>query len=751
MLINLLLAVPFNDDYKKIPEIKRQLTLSEFFEECFLKPAEDEYLEVCLSSSDAQNEIVSFDQEILKEDIQRNLKEQADEMEDLEAWIISQQPDLYCFLGDAGAGKSTFLHYLKYKYESENIIFDIIDIQKATEEIKILNRVIKVPEFHSLYAKSVAALIKHIVDSLFVYNGDVIDTEASVCAIYKVKKEFNDAFGNKFPRYEIEEFFNFSYVEENSFQICKEIANYLYNYLIGLFDSIEIKEVFSIVMEIYVYFLLCKDKKCHHIVAFDNFERFIGVQEIYNKQLTEFVIALRSIQNNITNNNKHLLYKYQLIICMRHTSIRMFTSEQVTEFMPHKVDINQWFEPSSVIKKKINWLGNHGFDIEGIKHIPAILEDMGECGNSLRGLHFKISMLFNYNKRIIVTFLINVLRPGNLIRHQAKYIEKYDYFWNHDSRLPKSLSKFAARSIIYRMLLDRLRDDDFFRYIMVQEEKEKGSRKVEERRINSSRNRLGFARKILTILFNYDCTHRRAPYYMKLSDLIIQLFPDNDNPLTMLFDNNNRDILDNVVQILFYMNYYSPKERNWLQFVDIQYDIDDINEASNSVVIDSNFKLMKLICENYDDINLRITNAGKAYLYFVVYHFEYFACRNISSNGYNMPPLLDAIPTIDEINKYIPENLACIRIIKNVQKDALSCIERMNQDGNIIYFINNGRRILHSQRIINSHIGYLDNFVQCIKCFYAEELKQKNDQSKKIMDIIDIIISIRDNYRLDLY
>lgn len=752
MIINLLLAVPFNDDYKIAPEIKKQLTAHEFFEECFLKPAYDEYLDASLNNNDDQDDIISFDQDILKRDIRKNLEQQADEMEELEAWIISRQPDLYCLLGDAGAGKSTFLHYLEYKYKLKKVKFEIVDIQKATEDIKVLNYIIEVPEFYSLYAKSVAILIKHIIDSILIGDENVVDTRSSVAIINEVKKKFCEMFVDKFPRNEVEKFFDFPNCDpQEAFKSCRKFAEHIYDYMKNLLNNLDIKTVFSILLEVYISLLICKDKKYHYIIAFDNFERFIGEQEIYNKELTEFVDKLRGIQKSIANNNKHLLYHYQIMISMRHTSVRMFTSEQVTEFMPHIVDINQWFEPSSIIKKKIQWLEKHDVEMDGIKHIPTILHDMGGGGNALRGLHFKISMLFNYNKRVIVTFLVNTLYSNRFAKYQMLYVKKYDYFWNKENKLSKSLSKFAARSIIYRMILDRLRDDGFFQYIMVQEEKREASNsQVEKSRMIHSRNRLGFARKILTLLLNYDnlCQPEKVPSYMKLSELFKQLFPSAENPLTMLFDDNNKEVLDNVVQILFYMNYYSPRKKNWLQFIDIQYDISGVYSVLDRISIDDSSKLMELLRENLQNINIRITNAGKAYLYFVVYHFEYFACRNINAREDSLHPLLYTIPTLEEIKMSKPEDLDCIYIMQNVQRDALSCIEKMKADENIIYLIADGKQKVHSERIINSHRGYLDNFIQCIKSFYEEEMGVGDEQSEKINDLINAIIRIRDGYNV---
>ncbi len=729
-IIELLLSVPFNDDYKTIPEIRKQLTTEEFFTKCFVKPANDIYLENSLKNNGDASELSVFEKEILKEDIRKLLTEQSDEIEALYAWIESHQPDLYCFLGDAGTGKSTFLHYLKYIKQSENTEIEIIDIQKVTQEIKILNQIFQLPEFRSLYAKSSAALIKYIIDEIFICNEDenkTINISLSVHTISKLKNIYLGIFENLFPRKEVEDFFDIPDIQTKDLSMsCKIYGNYFFNYFTKLFDSMPIKNAFSILLEIYIHLLICKGDKKHHIIAFDNFERFIGVQEIHNKQLTDFVSDLRAIQNNISNNNMYLLYRFQLIICMRHASVRLFTSEQVTEFMPHTVDINQWFDPSSVLKNKIDWLKKHGVDIAGIRHLPAILEDMGECNNTLRGLHFKINMLFNYNKRVIVTFLVNILRPKEFEINKCKYINDYDYYWNTNNDIPKNLSKFAARSIIYRQVLDMLRDDNFFKCIIVQEDKNsKKNNTVTGNSSTNSKKRLGFARKILTLLYTYDTTRvqRENTKYMKLSDLFNGLFPNAENPLKMLFDINNSSTLNNIVQILFYMNYYNPKEKNWLQFIDIQLDIGD--NISETLAIDDYIKLKKLILNNYDKINIRITNAGKAYMYFVVYHFEYFACRSIDEKGSELPPLLCTIPTVEEIDNLPTENIFCISIIKKVQTAALLCISKMNEDENALDFYNDGMYISHSQRIVNSHRGYLDNFIDCIKHKYIEDLNWK--------------------------
>lgn len=763
-IINLLLAVPFNEDYKIPPDIRNKLTVDTFFERCFVYPADDKYLEKSLNEGGDLEETGSFEVDILKEEVRKNLDKQMDEINELHAWIKSRQPDLYCFLGDAGAGKSTYLQYLKYRYERENVSFEIIDIQEATQDVKMLNLIVSIPEFHSLYAKSSAAILKQIADSLFVYvdeNAEFIDSSASCAILETVSREFAENIMRVFPREEIEDLFTFpDCTGMTSLEACRQYAKHLANCVRNLFKDLDIKEVFSILVEAYIYLLVCKDSAKDYIISFDNFERFIGLQEIFNSQLTDFVVSLRMLQKNITNNSAYLKHRCQLLICMRHTSVRMFTSEQVTEFMPHTVNIDNWFEPSSMIKKKILWLKEQGVDTKGIKHIPTVLEDMGECGNILRGLHFKISMLFNYNKRVIVTFLVKVLHPEKYANRQMQYIDKYDYFWNRETKIMRRQAKFAARSIIFRLVLNKLHDDGFFKYIMVEEEKQnkKSSTSIQSRRINS-RGRLSLARKILTLLYNYDIGRPQQEdiQYMRLCELLSQLYPNIDNPLEMLLDVNNETVFKNIAQILFHMNYYNPREENWLQFIDIQYNVSIEKDLEGRISIKNTTDLQNLIRTHYHDINLRITNAGKAYLHFVIYHFEFFSCRATYDQSNITPPLLCMVPTIEQIKNSDIQNLPCISIIERIKEQALSCISIINQDENPITFLSNGNSISHSQRIVNSHRGYLDNFVACIKSLYAEELKRESEirepeseemeHENGVTDLINEITRIRSEYR----
>ena len=307
--------------------------------------------------------------------------------------------------------------------------------------------------------------------------------------------------------------------------------------------------------------------------------------------------------------------------------------------------------------------------------------------------------------------------------------------------LPTSLSKFAARSIIYRLVLNALRKDGFFANIVVQRE--------ESENTNIPFTGSGYARKILTILHEQTLTNKNE--YIELKHLINKLFPTSKSACKTFLDENNEVNLIKISKVLYYMNYYDGRNSNWLQFVDIQYTETD----KNILKVNSPEELKILIKNNFNNIKIKITNAGRAYLFFVVYYFEYFACKSIGFKVHaeyfgdiDMPPLLCAIPSLDDITNKDIESLTCVKILKVVSKEAQKCISNMDEDINnqqiLFKYKPNSKKLKHKERIINSHRGSIDNFVNCLAHIYG----QGDNTPKKVKQLIEEIVNIRELYKL---
>lgn len=743
LITNQLLYVPFNHDYSVDSHIKELLSEKEFFEQCFFMPDFDKEIQELMSGS--LDEVQAFEIDLTKEELLDKYEKLKEEKGVFYEWINNNNNDIYCIKGDAGTGKSTFLHYLQYIFNIENrdIQWSIVDIQKSNNTINILKYPIDIPEFNSLYCKAISSIIEVLYEELYFIDATGrVDYRKTYKKFVDILEKYSLLFTGYYPRKEVGYFYENILPEvmnyNNEDAACIKVAEKIADYFIELFNQYANKYriIFSICLELYLCFLRCSNPDVRHMVAFDNFERFIGTDEIYSGQLTEFVTELRHSQNSIADNLKVLSKYYQILIFMRNTSTRMFTPLQIADLFPHFLDLSEWFQTSKIIKKKVEWYNKNNIAINEAERLLAILSDLGPCEGIYRGLRSKINMLFNNNKRVIIKFLTKVLERSI----NQEYLKIYDLFANNDYNIRGDCARFAARVIIFRLILNELRSDGFFKHIIVQKN-------------NKENKSLGYARKILTILYDYKLQNNDS--YMGFTDIIRRLYPNESNPENLYFNCNNIGKRQIISYILFYMNYYDGRTNNWLQFIDIQYNINQITQ----VRISSPEELNKIIDNYFENIKIRITSSGIAYLYFIVYSFEYFSCKSIHVDKKihdfgtaDIPPLLCVIPSKNEIMHKKTEELLCIKAMRIVFSEASDCIKKMEEDSNSISF----RKSLgeayksHTSRIINSHRGYIDNFVFCMREIYKKELNNDEKFQNKFDCFVKRIEKIRDGYSLYL-
>lgn len=379
--INKILYVPFNEDYSVDTNIQKILTEEEFFEECFYMPDFEEEIKELVEKT--EEEINAFEIDLTKEELLEKYQQNKREKEAFFNWIENNQNDIYCVKGDAGIGKTTFVHYLEYVYRNTLTEWDIIDMTKSIEAVKILNNKLSIPRFNNIFYKSVSVIIKKLVDGLIEsWDDGKIDYEKSSGNIEQIMNNYSQ-FEGYYPITFVNDFFegikvigkknmdDKTYVENCS----KFIFDYFDDYLKS--NKREKDEVISNILELYVYYVCCKNITKKYFLAFDNLEKFIGTDEIYDKQLISFVSKIRHIQKTVSENNVKLASKFQIAIFMRNTSTRMFTPQQIAEIFPHIVELSEWFQSAKVIQKKIEWYRTKGIDVDEAERLLDIINDIG--------------------------------------------------------------------------------------------------------------------------------------------------------------------------------------------------------------------------------------------------------------------------------------------------------------------------------------------------------------------------------------
>lgn len=735
-MANILLYVPFNQEYPVTAQIQDTLTLDEFYapDGCYYDPEFDKEIQNINNLSDEQ--LADLDYPLNRESVINMLEEQRDAEKSLVTWIKSSGTGVYCVAGDAGTGKSTFLHHLEH--EHSEFAWEFIDIQRSVETIKIMDQDFSFNRFATLRDKLLSSIIYQMVDSLFVKNSDhTYDYKKTKKNIKKLVSFFYDFCSKFHPNSTIRKLYEeLNNVRQMSkIKYCTQCAKAFRNYFAFLCNSARQKIVFKSVIEQYFIFLLYHDLQKKHIIVFDNLERYIGTDEIFNDQIVEFFRQLRLIRDNYSRqsdrDNKqttNFAKRFQFIVAMRKTSVRMFTPQQNADFIAHKVDLSDWFSIDKIIEKKIRWYKRHIKLLEDkndpilFSHLQYILADQGRAGNVLRGLRLKLNLLFNNDKRLIVDFLISTLKTSN----NSDYLKIADTY-KERTDISDSLRKFAYRSIIWRIVFNKLRSGEWLQHILSFGDNDLITAELD------------YSRKILTILSNYSLERPQA--YISLYELLSTLYPQIYNVKKWFWDKDSSTERSKLAKVLYSMNYYDRRENNWFQFIDIQCNSQAINEKhlSDAQVFEENVFQPSVA----KDMRIQITTSGKAYLGYVVQTFEFISCI------YNeLPPLLCVVPTPENLRQNDVDSLECVKIAQCVAER--SAILRQN----VINDIQNGftiryqkergtaHALSYAERIRNSHQGYLNNFCEffdvCVVIDDPELNKKKEATIKKLKSIGDV-------------
>ena len=757
---SLLLWTPWTNssEYHVSDEVYNTLTEEEFFKNCFVEPDFDKQIEnlqtstpVEFDDSDWRNFPVT---EAIDEEI-RILHAHKRAASEFINWLYQDTSAIYCISADAGNGKTTYLRYLKYKYRNEPFEWEIIDLTRAYSPVIALSREVYIPNFRTLNSKVISLLLSKIFEPIgfnLPKDTPIFDRARKLTRFFEKYKRYAQI---DFQLNYVRIFFDDSVCfNKNAKEISKEdldcYALSIVQYIEKTFQENGSARLLEELIRVYSVVLECTNPTRKNILAFDNIERFINHQEICNLEIEDFRSMLKRINHARDINDSNYTKKFKMLILMRNTTCKMSRlSFQRLDFGPHELNINNWFPIDLMISKKCEWYYKHDISTPELRLFDTLLGIESFDGRGPRSIQQKITLLFNDDKRGIIRLLekaICYIEPGRVPDETTLMaLRTFNMYSSEGGPWSPQLARFAARSIIIRLLYDALKRDGFFQNIVTPERKL--SEVTEDEDYSEETDRLGLARKILTILNNYSLTVEYADQqYMPFDDIIPALFGHGKHYVNEF--QNNTGLRQTVTKILFYMNYYNTQQDNWLHFIDIQCNLGDEN---GSLRIGSEDKLLDLLISSHKFVGIRIMPAGKAYLRYVVHSFEYFSCRIDSAHT---PPLLCTIPSKEILRSCRSvENLLCVRIVEKVKKDAFKCYEAMKKRmelGATDYMYKSdmfSEPIFHALRILYSHEGYINNFIECITQTYSDKENLDYAIRKNLSKLISALNGIRSEYR----
>ena len=726
---SVLLYVPFDKDNAVETEMKKRMTTKEFFNECFVHTNFQKKIRELECCSDS--EIEEHESCITKKEMIDNLHYNEQQLNIFDKWLNDNASSPYVIMGVAGSGKTTFVNYYKHK-EEKNRIWNLLDLQSANREILIDTKPIRIEKKNTLREMIISIVLLEIVQTLFLVNNPKNVSQKNILRNICFFKSSFLSKNNKLRHLQrTVNFFKNIPVHRFGYNNYNRVVNYIHNEFNEILDNKKLNS-FDVFLDIYFSILKIKNGDKQNVIVIDNLERFIKTTEIYSWEIIGLMQDLRTIVDrnrlhNTIENIDQFSECFRFVVAMRRTTIRLFTTQQTAEYLPHILDISNWFQVNEIIHKKIAWLRKNNFehlinmDEKYENRMTYILDDVGFADGIARGLQQKLDYLFNYDKRIIIEILNEILcNPNN-----KSYLEKFDEYTKQKILSPQ-LCRFAARNLIIRLILNCLaHQDEFMKYINHSDERK-------------SRERLNYVRKILTVLQNYY-RNEQHENYVNLSVLISKSINLPEERMPEFYQNKYYEhSLNEISEALFFMNYYNRRDNNWIQLIDIQ-----CNELESKIEVKSATEMLEFIKKHKKKIKVTITSTGNAYLDYIVQTFEFFSCYYSS-----YAPLVCLLPTKDVFLTTNIHELECIKVIKDVSSKVITFINDTLLNDEFVYYNYNGKGQKYSERIVNYHVGHIKNFVSCVFQYYQQLICLENIEGaeEKIKELYKVIEDVESKY-----
>lgn len=697
-LANALLATPFDDQSVVSPEVSKQLTKEEFCSKCYSHPRfkkeEESY-----SIEDSNN---SDDILITYNEIRNQMHQQRIAYDNFNLWLSNfENNKIYTINGNAGTGKTTFINYKKYmETEIEWIILDIYRARSFVEWVADVRT--DISNFEQAKSKVYGSIMNKLWELLFQgldENGNYSLQKVNN-TLSKLTKNYENYYAYQYPsgRKLLEEISVKMNSNRKGFSKIEKVAEIFQKYVNGKMVKINQNDNQNDNQIINILNILLLTVRClfenpekKFIIVFDNFERFISQNEIYNGDIDAIRLLLTSYIRNINEEGNVHKGHFKFVMAVRDSTARMCGVKlHVSDTEPSNLDLGEWYDIQDIISLKTKWYTENKIPVVSSELVEQIVGDSRICNDqTVTGLKLLIDPLFNSNKRLIIDFIGSMVESPN----NKKWIEDYINLWNENT----SHSRFAARSIIRGMILNELegKADKLFEHL-----KTYSNAKV--------KNGIGDARKILTILYN---NAQRSENEMSLISVLNELF--NNRNIKEIWNNSIiATKRKTICEILFYMNSYNRRENDWIQFIDIQ-----LKKSNCSIVVEDASKLEEVLSNNMENYTIHLMPAGEAYLRYIVASFEFFSLRYTQKYA----PLFTLIPTPEEVSKCITvKELPCYKKIACVVKRAGDCIGIMKiRKEDTIKLSDNRYGKYHYTRIINQHRAYIDAFAKYIKDKYC--------------------------------
>lgn len=409
---------------------------------------------------------------------------------------------------------------------------------------------------------------------------------------------------------------------------------------------------------------------------------------------------LQKIKSQYTNNLKLEYNKIFTFVfsCRQHTWAKVqklfLHQSNIITLSNFEKNITEAFNKNAILAKRDSYIKNNEsfyneFSNE-ISNVRALLEDMNEWNN--------IYDLFNDDYRqCSITF-------EKLLDDNPNLLNEYT---NLKSKMA-SKSLYGARGLIYKALFDKFRDEDLFDLIGVLDVES------EEPPVSDAR-----------IILNYLDYHTYG-YHNKRSVSYDQIVHDFEGVV------DKERINYSLIQ-MFNLGIADSLWNELIAFVEINSDELENCKGTKVFITKAGHEYLDLLSTHFEFFNVRVKKIRKvdAALYSDVNIQKYTGNKNYK---YNFQETIQNV--IDIVSN------CCKKMSKFYEEIMFKRYNGKDKYLNSEFVYNNeGKKVFHGERIIHTHIRYIDNYRQFIlkNRFRTEE---SNDINKILVDFIKRYIQI---------
>jgi energy-coupling factor transporter ATP-binding protein EcfA2 len=536
---------------------------------------------------------------------------------------------------------------------------------------------------------------------------DIIDEgvhKSLAATLSKVFKAFGTTALERSENFFIRDFIQFI---ETDYMAAEENNNQIQDSLNKLLLPLKTAQLLSLlVLQDFAYLEHCKSKKKIYYI-FDNLDviydtgklldlinsyfSFISdIPELMMKKKVKKV--LKEVFNNVFSFHSDICF----IFILRETS-QMYIVDHIKNIwdeVGESYDISSDVDKSLIVNKKRMFLDKY------LENDPAnqFLADVKRIDTIVSDNYAKIRLapLFNNDYKRIIDCLASICKSN---REQVdEYLEicRRDNILASELRLtPNDLGKrkYGTLGIIFRLIFDHFKSNGYLGRIKVTEEKKHQVAYTPARLILLYLNRKQFY-PVAKPFNNQDI--------MPLSELFSTLEK-------VMFENKNPDeAFAHVLAGMFNLR----NTKTWSHLI-------TFDSIKKSISIDD----ILFIIKEKEDVNVRITCAGRAYLRFITSHFEYYASRfyntskplfssanevfNSKTNKYEFEKILEKIYNVvfnfcENMNEFM---------IKWKEKNPVILSEKIESSADFLYENKDrGYVMFHEERYIHHHITYIDTY-----------------------------------------